>query len=151
MATETLDIRIRTSTDPSGLNNAKKGVDDLSKHTESVRKNSLFRSDRAQAQGLLNLSRQGSDVFTQAITGTSPFTILVQQGPQVLDILASGALSAGKFAAALGGMGAVANSGSSKDKECMSKRHCEGLFHGHVVFVHKAFNQHQAPSDCVFF
>lgn len=105
MSGATFDLLFKAKVEPSGFDDAKGRIRDVSNYTESLRKNSLFRENRAQAAGLLNLSRQGADIFSQGITGTSPFTILVQQGPQILDILASGAVSAGMFAKALGGMG----------------------------------------------
>ena len=50
--------------------------------------------------GYVNLGNQISDVFSQLTTGTSPLTILIQQGPQ-----AAGALSdIGVSASALGGI-----------------------------------------------
>ncbi len=105
MSNTSVRIELGATFDPKGFSDAKKAVTDLDRYTENVRKNQLFRSDRAQSAGLLNLTRQGSDVFSQAAMGTSPFTILIQQGPQVLDILASGAMSAGKFATAFAGIG----------------------------------------------
>lgn len=104
MSTAAVNISLKSSFDSSGVSKAKDAVRDVSNYTDSLRKNSLFRENRAQSAGLLNLSRQASDVFSQGLAGTSPFTILVQQGPQILDILASGALSAGTFATALGGI-----------------------------------------------
>jgi len=43
-------------------------------------------SARLAARRITQLSPQISDIVTQAMSGTNPFTILVQQGPQIADI-----------------------------------------------------------------
>jgi hypothetical protein len=67
-------------------------------------------TSRAAAAGRLNLMRQGADVFTTAAMGMNPTMIAIQQGPQILDALASsgfrigaGMWAAGGAVTALGG------------------------------------------------
>lgn len=55
---------------------------------------------------LINLGRQGADVFTQLASGQSLFLIAAQQGPQVLDVLATSQVKVGDaFKSALGWAG----------------------------------------------
>lgn len=52
----------------------------------------------ARTQSRLNLGRQGADVFTTAAMGMDPLMIAIQQGPQVLDAMATSGLSLSKSA-----------------------------------------------------
>ncbi len=49
---------------------------------------------RQQRAGRLNLLRQGADVFTTAAMGMNPGMIAIQQGPQILDALATSGFKA---------------------------------------------------------
>lgn len=46
---------------------------------------------------LINLSRQGQDVFVSLASGQSPLTVLIQQGTQIADVFASSRGSVGGF------------------------------------------------------
>lgn len=84
---------------------------DLRRSEQEV-KASLDRSERQATQQLtrlqrasrLNLARQGADVFSSAAGGASPSMIAFQQGPQVLDALATSGIRA---SGALVGVGAA--------------------------------------------
>ncbi len=84
---------------------------DLRRGEQEV-KASLDRSERQATRQLtklqrasrLNLARQGADVFTSAAGGASPSMIAFQQGPQVLDALATSGIRA---SGALVGVGAA--------------------------------------------
>lgn len=56
------------------------------------------RFNAQQTAGLTNLARQGADVFTGLASGQSPALIAIQQGPQILDALAT---SGFQFSAAM--------------------------------------------------
>lgn len=80
-------------------------------------KASLDRSERQATQQLtrlqkasrLNLARQGADVLTSAAGGASPTMIAFQQGPQVLDALAtSGIRASGAMVGVGAGLSAAA-------------------------------------------
>ena len=83
--------------------------------------------------GLVNLGNQLSDVASQLSTGTSPFTIMVQQGPQVagaLDLMgvslksvaiASGAVVVG--AAALYGAYSILTRETEREAAAMAQAH----------------------------
>lgn len=71
--------------------------------------------------GRLNLVRQGADVFTTAAMGMNPGMIAIQQGPQILDALATSGLKATPAMLALGGAvtgvaAAVIAAGVAQDK-----------------------------------
>lgn len=59
---------------------------------------------RLQANELLNLSRQFSDIGVTAAMGMNPLMILIQQGPQVADVFAQAAARGVTFRAALAGI-----------------------------------------------
>lgn len=60
---------------------------------------------RLNAHELANLGRQFADVGVSAAMGMNPLMILVQQGPQIADVFATGAARGVTFKAALGGIG----------------------------------------------
>lgn len=67
------------------------------------------RMTRSQRAGRLNLLRQGADVFTTGAMGMDPGMIAIQQGPQILDALAtSGFKASGSLIAVAAGVAAVA-------------------------------------------
>jgi phage-related minor tail protein len=90
--------------------NRSKLANDLREQEREV-KASLDRTERQATQQLtklqrasrLNLTRQGADVFTSAAGGASPSMIAFQQGPQILDALATSGIRA---SGALVGLGA---------------------------------------------
>ncbi len=67
--------------------------------------------NNAERYGRLNIARQGADVFTTAAMGMSPAMILIQQGPQVLDAMATSGITLSKSmvvsAGAVGGLAAA--------------------------------------------
>lgn len=63
---------------------------------------------RQEQASRLNLVRQGADIFTTASMGMNPGMIAIQQGPQILDALATSGLKATAAQVALGGAVAVA-------------------------------------------
>lgn len=63
---------------------------------------------RQQTAGRLNLMRQGADVFTTAAMGMNPGMIAIQQGPQILDAMATSGFKVTTSMIALGGALAVA-------------------------------------------
>lgn len=84
----------------------------LDEATEAVKRNGGAHvvSARQRRSGLINLGRQGADVFTTASMGMDPGLIAIQQGPQVLDALATSGIRVG---AAMGiAAGAVAAVGA---------------------------------------
>lgn len=62
---------------------------------------------RQQRAGRLNLLRQGADVFTTGAMGMNPGMIAIQQGPQILDALATSGFKATGAQIALGAAIAV--------------------------------------------
>jgi phage-related minor tail protein len=66
------------------------------------------RLTRGQRAGRLNLVRQGADVFTTAAMGMDPAMIAIQQGPQILDALATSGLKASATMIAVGASVATA-------------------------------------------
>lgn len=64
---------------------------------------------RLQAASRLNLARQGADVLTTAAMGMNPGMIAIQQGPQILDAMATSGIRVTATMVGLGvAMGAVA-------------------------------------------
>ncbi|MDR7232297.1 phage-related minor tail protein [Caulobacter sp. BE264] len=59
---------------------------------------------KQQLAGRLNLARQGADVFTTGFMGMNPGMIAIQQGPQIIDALATSGI---KATPALIGVGAA--------------------------------------------
>lgn len=49
---------------------------------------------RGQRAGRLNLARQGADIFTTGLMGMDPAMIAIQQGPQIIDALATSGFKA---------------------------------------------------------
>lgn len=90
--------------------NRSKLANDLREQEREV-KASLDRTERQATRQLtklqrasrLNLTRQGADIFTSAAGGASPSMIAFQQGPQILDALATSGIRA---SGALVGLGA---------------------------------------------
>jgi len=58
---------------------------------------------KQQRAGRLNLLRQGADVFTTAAMGMDPGMIAIQQGPQILDALATSGVKVSASMVAIGG------------------------------------------------
>lgn len=89
--------------------NRSKLANDLREQEREV-KASLDRTERQATQQLtklqrasrLNLTRQGADVFTSAAGGASPSMIAFQQGPQILDALATSGIRANGAMVTLG-------------------------------------------------
>ncbi|KQZ31727.1 phage tail length tape measure family protein [Caulobacter sp. Root1472] len=81
----------------AGSPNAAKASDFLSADEVGGKKMS-----RQQRAGLINLSRQGADVFTSAIGGQSPGMIAGQQLPQILDAVATSGFKASASMIAVG-------------------------------------------------
>jgi len=70
---------------------AEKSARDSASVFEEMGSGGLTRQQRA---GRLNLLRQGADVFTTAAMGMDPLMIAIQQGPQILDALATSGFKA---------------------------------------------------------
>jgi phage-related minor tail protein len=66
---------------------------------------------RQQRAGVTNLFRQGADILTSATGGASADTILFQQGPQILDAVATSGFKASGAMIALG-VGVTATAGA---------------------------------------
>lgn len=60
-----------------------------------------------QGHELMSLGRQFADIFTQLGSGQNPFTILIQQGPQIADVFATAATRGVGFKAVLAEIGAM--------------------------------------------
>ncbi|WP_177218520.1 phage tail length tape measure family protein [Caulobacter sp. UNC279MFTsu5.1] len=65
----------------------------------AAKKNGMTRQQKA---GAVNLARQGADVFTQLFSGAGFGTIAAQQGPQILDALATSGFKASASMVAVG-------------------------------------------------
>ena len=60
------------------------------KYTEvSAANDNLINKSKLSSYELINLSRQAQDVGVSLASGQSPFTVLIQQGPQIFDVFAS--------------------------------------------------------------
>jgi hypothetical protein len=62
---------------------------------------------KLQAHEVLNLSRQFADIGVTAAMGMNPLMILIQQGPQIADIMKTSGLSAAAFATQMGIMAGI--------------------------------------------
>lgn len=77
------------------------------KQQEAVQQ-TVARGTRLNANEMLNLSRQISDIGVMLASGQNPFMTLIQQGPQVADIFQTAAQRGVGFRAALAGVLATA-------------------------------------------
>lgn len=80
-------------------------------------------SPGAIAQGRLNLARQGADVFTSAAMGMNPTMIAIQQGPQILDAMATSGIQFSRaMVLSAGAIGTIAVAGYAVVKWSQSAR-----------------------------
>lgn len=85
------------------------GNDNSARDSASVFETQGGGMTRQQRAGRLNLLRQGADVFVTGAMGMDPGLIAIQQGPQILDALAtSGFKASGSLIAVAAGIAAVA-------------------------------------------
>ncbi|WP_296167975.1 phage tail length tape measure family protein [uncultured Brevundimonas sp.] len=75
--------------------------------TEAIKRNGNVVSLAQRRNAGLNLARQGADVFTSLGGGISPGMVAIQQGPQILDAIATGGFKVSASMVAAGAAVAV--------------------------------------------
>lgn len=84
MARAIMDTKVAFTAQVNALNGLDHSFDHVSEST-----NTFAKSGALARHELINLSRQIQDVFVSLVSGQSPFTVIAQQGAQVVDIYGS--------------------------------------------------------------